>query len=127
MKTAILTTLSVAALMTGCSTNNTNMADRDRQSGQSVVVFSQKPENAQVISAITTNSYAGLTLNQAYKDALRKLQYQARQMGANGLIIDSTNDAALMGARINAEAIYVPAPDNADGLISDDDYWYFKK
>jgi len=129
MKTMILMSLFAAtALLTGCSTNST-VADHDRQADptKTVTVFSIKPAGAQTIGTISTNSYTGLTLNQVYQDALHKLQCQAGQMGANGLVIESTNDAALMGARITAEAIFVPALNNWDGLAADENYWYLKK
>ena len=129
MKTMILMSLfATTTLLTSCSTNST-VADHDQQADptQAVTVFTIKPAGAQTIGTISTNSYTGLTLNQVYQDALHKLQCQAGQMGANGLVIESTNDAALMGARITAEAIFVPALNNWDGLAADENYWYLKK
>jgi hypothetical protein len=121
MKTLIFSSLLLLTVaLTSCSTNKQSIAREQWFDGSSVVIFSKKPADAQLVGLISTNSYSGLTLSQANQNAMRKLKYKAKRMGANGIVVDNTNGVALMGATIDAEAIFVPGLNNSEIFVSDD-------
>lgn len=102
-------TLAVMVFVAGCTTGTHQVTGtlRPPVPPEAVMIYHQMPDHAQVVGTITADSYGGLTLTDANGDALQKLRTEAGRMGANGVVLNATNDQPMDGAQMLAKAVYV--------------------
>jgi hypothetical protein len=102
-------TLAVLVLLSGCATSSHKVTGtlRPEVPPDTVKIFHAMPPHAQVIGVVTADSFAGVDLKQATDDAISKLKDQAGKLGANGLVINVSQDKPLSGAELTGQAIYV--------------------
>jgi uncharacterized protein YbjQ (UPF0145 family) len=105
MKTENLlqTALALLILTPGCATN-THQADASRGG---VKIYSALPEGSKVVGTVHATSFYGITLEQAHQDALRTLQAEASQLGANGIVFSHFDDQPMQGVKAEAKAVYI--------------------
>ncbi len=101
--------LTVMLLLTGCATSSHKVTGslRPELPPEAVKIFHAMPPHAQIIGTVSASSFAGMDLKQATANAITQLQVEAGKLGANGLVLNFTQDQPLDGATNSAQAIYV--------------------
>src|SRR6202000_376905 len=89
MKKILFSPLMLLVLVTGCASSTHQVTGVKRPSfpPEAVGIYSSMPAHAEVIGFVSANSYDGMTLHQANKDALSMLKTEAGKLGANGVVI----------------------------------------
>lgn len=105
----LISSLAFLVLVTGCTTGKHKVTGtlREPLPPAAVMVYSAMPPHAQLVGVVSADSFGGTTLQDANQDAVQKLRAEAGRLGANAIVIGTTNDQPLSGAKIQARAIYV--------------------
>jgi streptogramin lyase len=101
--------LAVLILITGCSTSSHKVTGmlRPATASDKIWVYYSMPQSAKVIGTIYADSFNGATLQQASSNALEKLKMEAAKLGANGIVVNPSDEQALDGAELDGRAIFV--------------------
>ena len=110
MKLSFAIALAVAAVLAGCTTPSAVIVGTPRPAlaVEAVRVYDTAPPGAEVIARISAVGQ-GLTYNGAAQNALAVLKKRAAALGANGLVIDTSEQRIWEGHLISARAVFVPA------------------
>ncbi len=101
--------LAALILLTGCTTSLHQVTGtlRTPVAPDQVMVYHAMPENSAVIGTVSAVSFGGITLRDAQHHAMDKVKLESGYLGANGIVIDDSDDEALCGAQVQGEAIFV--------------------
>jgi hypothetical protein len=101
--------LAVLMMVAGCTTGSHKVTGTLRPAtfANQIVVYYQMPPHSKIIGRVSADSYGGVTLQNASDDALDQLKLEAGKLGANGIVLDNSNDQALGGAQVRGNAIFV--------------------
>jgi len=101
--------LAVLIVITGCASSSHKVTGTlaPATSWDEIKVYYSLPANAKVIGTIYADSFSGATYEQASGDALDKLKREAAKLGANGIVINPSDDKVLSGAELDGKAIFV--------------------
>lgn len=96
-------------LISGCATGSAVVTGNTREpvDVEKVKIYSEPPENFEVIGIVTATSEDGWTEQQKLDLAIKELKKQAGKLGANGVIIESvgmTNTGSVFFSNINYAA-----------------------
>lgn len=93
----------------GCAATNQEVAGTGRApiSPDAVKVYPVAPVDSKTVGTVSVVSFYGITVQQLHDDVLNKLKTEAAGMGANGVVIESSDEAPLSGAKATATAIFV--------------------
>jgi hypothetical protein len=101
--------LAVLVLITGCCTGS----HQAKGTAQPVVawdkvnVYYSMPPNAKFIGTIYAHSFSDGTLPPTTGDALGTLKKEAAKLGANGVVVNPTDENFLNSAELDGKAIFV--------------------
>jgi hypothetical protein len=103
--------VSVLALSLGaCATGSTIVTGTKRtplDPGQ-VKLYAEAPAHYEVIGIVSAESAAGLTAQGSEDYALQELKHRAAQLGANGVLLQSTTQQiAGAGRGVSGKAVFV--------------------
>ena len=109
--------LAVLILVTGCCSNSHKATGTSGAvvAWDKVQVYYSMPENAKVIGSVYANSFngtppnslGGAPLNQNTGNSLDTLKQQAANLGANGVVVNSSDANGLNNAALAGKAIFV--------------------
>ena len=108
MKKTILTTLmafSILLIVIGCASGSAIITGQVREplNPSTVILYSEPPENYEVIGIVMASSNAGFTAQQDFNYAVEELKKQAAKLGANGVLIENIgkNTSSAIGSSGN--------------------------
>jgi hypothetical protein len=109
--------LAVLILVTGCCSNShkANGTSGAVVAWDKVQVYYSMPDNAKVIGTIYANSFNGTTgntfggapPNQNTGNALDTLKQQAANLGANGIVINPSDEKGVNNTDLAGKAVFV--------------------
>lgn len=101
--------LSALLIVTGCATGSHVITGRARPmtSPDAVKVYSAKPENAEVLGSVSVREPNGFS-HMAGGTMIKVLKEEAAKMGANGLVVGSSELHLGKDYQTDGIAIYVP-------------------
>lgn len=91
-------TANGTALVTGTQRTATNP--------ESVVIYTEAPENYEVIGIVTASSDSGWTEQESLDYAMAELKKQAAKIGANAVLLESVGTSSSGG--VISYGIYIP-------------------
>src|SRR5271168_1265786 len=94
------TSVALLMLMAGCDTTSHKVTGPVRApvSPDVVKVYSVVPVHSETVGTVSVASFYGFTVQQLHDDVLNQLKSQAAGMGANGVVIETSDEAPLSGS-----------------------------
>lgn len=113
MKKTICSALTLLAVLTllGCASGTALVTGTQRPatSADEVVVYTEPPEQYEVIGIVSASSDMGWTAQGSLDYAIAELKKQAAKIGANGVIIEGMGQSSSGGVLVSGMVIPVTA------------------
>lgn len=102
----------ISVILSSCASGSALVTGRQREavSADEVRIYAEMPQDCEVIGIVSASSDAGWTIQGCADYAVAELKEQAAKIGANAVVIETTEQDSLMGAvNVSGKAVYVPS------------------